>query len=396
MADAMAVGTNLERVPETEVLVGEIDSTMSYLMLAARQAENLKPLTEEEADGMTVAQLGDRAALIFSHYKCTLMSERDFIMRFRVELNVLRRKTTQKGRRLPIPGCPTWGEVKKTYFRLSGRQIDALLADPKPDRKEPEPEPTEDREITVSDDQPETPTPSDEAVEKIHEAANEPDHPLPVTDAEVARIHEAAASNTTTDSDPRTEDMDETAAQSVAVVAAKLARMVAEGHGSGKAAKGLAKEIVEVDKEEPFLPTIITLESNLHVAIRAWKEFFNPEHPESESVKQRLMNQFVRAMSEDDFKLLCNSVIGRKKKEGKATLNAYSAALATQEEQSVSPEVPEASQEVERRKKITGYLQHTLDVISNDPEIDDGTKAAVLAKGREVLAKLDAKRAATA
>jgi hypothetical protein len=187
MADAMAGGTALERVPETEVLVGEIDNTMSYLMLAARQAENLRPLTEEEADGMTVAQLGDRAALIFSHYKCTLMSEREFILRFRAELNVLRRKTTQKGRRLPIPGCPTWGEVKKTYFRLSGRQIDALLADPKPDKKEPEP--TEDREITVSD----------EAVEKTHEAADEPDQPLPVTDEEVARIHEAAAADTLPD-----------------------------------------------------------------------------------------------------------------------------------------------------------------------------------------------------
>ena len=194
MADAMAAGTALEIVPETDVLVGEIDSTMSYLMLAARQAENLKPLTEEEADGMTVAQLGDRAALIFSHYKCALMSERDFILKFCVELNVLRRKTTKQGRRLPISGCPTWGEVKKTYFKLSGRQIDALLADPKPDRKELEP--TEVREITVSDDQSETPMPSDEAVGKIHEAADEPDQPPPVTDAEVARIHEAAAADT--------------------------------------------------------------------------------------------------------------------------------------------------------------------------------------------------------
>jgi hypothetical protein len=171
MADALAAGTALEKVPKVEVLVGEIDSTMSDLMLAARQAENLRPLTEEEADGMTVAQLGDRAALIFSHYKCTLMSERDFILRFRVELDVLRRKTTQQGRRLPIPGCPTWGEVKKTYFKLSGRRIDALLADPKPSKKEPEPEPTEVREITVGDDQPETPTPSNEAAEKIQEAA---------------------------------------------------------------------------------------------------------------------------------------------------------------------------------------------------------------------------------
>jgi hypothetical protein len=216
MVDGMAVGTAIEKVPETEVLVGKIDSTMSDLKIAARQADDLKPLTEEEADGMTVAQLGDRAALIFSHYKHTLLSERDFILKFRDELNVLRRKTTQQGRRLPIPGCPTWGEVKNIYFKLSGRQIDALLADPKPEKKKKKPEPTEARETTVSDDQPEPPAPSDEAVESIDEAANEPgpepqssaepeppgpevvepDQPLPVTDAEIERIHEAAADDT--------------------------------------------------------------------------------------------------------------------------------------------------------------------------------------------------------
>jgi hypothetical protein len=218
-------------------------------MLAAWQAENLKPLTEKDADGMTVAQLGDRAALIFSHYKWTLMTERDFILKFRVELNVLRRKTTQQGRRLPIPGCPTWGEVKKTYFRLSGRQIDALLADPKPDKTELEP--TEVREITVSDDQPETPTPSDEAVEKIHEAANEPDQPLPVTDAEVARIHEAAAADTLPDTgdevaaereDPRTEpapcSLNEV---TVSVLANILNRAFAEKKGRHEALREMLK-----------------------------------------------------------------------------------------------------------------------------------------------------------
>src|ERR1019366_8805346 len=35
--------------------------------------------------------------------------------------------------------------------------------------------------------------------EKIHGAANEPDQPLPVTDEEVARIHEAAAADTLPD-----------------------------------------------------------------------------------------------------------------------------------------------------------------------------------------------------
>ena len=236
------------------------------------------------------------------------------------------------------------------------------------------------KDAEVCDPDP-VPMPSDETVDKVHSTGTT------VTDI-------------TTGSPPRTDGMDETAAQSVAVVATKLAKMIAEGHGSGKAAKGLAREIVEVDKDKPFLPTIVTLESNLHVVIRAWKEFFSPDKRLSESDKQRLINQFVRAMSEDDFKLLCNSVIGRKKKEGKVALNAYSAALATQEEPSVaaagSPEVPEASQEAERQDDITGFRQHIVDGISNDSKLDAETKAAALEKIHERWAKLDAKRAGDA
>jgi hypothetical protein len=178
--------------------------------------------------------------------------------------------------------------------------------------------------------------------------------------------------------------MDETAAQSVAVVATKLAKMIAEGHGSGKAAKGLAREIVEVDKDEPFLPTIVTIESNLHVVIRAWKEFFNPEHQISEPVKQRLINQFVRAMSEDDFKLLCNSVIGRKKKEGKAALNAYSAALAAPEP--VEGNLQASGLEEEARQRI-------VDNIANNPDVEDDTKAVALEWISEGWKEIDAKKA---
>ena len=47
MSDAMAAGTDLERVPETVVLVGEIDSTMSYLMLAARHEDLMLPLPRD-------------------------------------------------------------------------------------------------------------------------------------------------------------------------------------------------------------------------------------------------------------------------------------------------------------------------------------------------------------
>ena len=39
MIDSKAPGTAIKKVPKTEVLVGEIDSRMSDLMLAAKQAE---------------------------------------------------------------------------------------------------------------------------------------------------------------------------------------------------------------------------------------------------------------------------------------------------------------------------------------------------------------------
>jgi hypothetical protein len=165
MADENAADAAIKKVTAVEV-----DRTMSNLVAAARRAEALVPLTEAEAEAMTAEELAKRADLIFSHCKLAVMSERDFILKFRVELNVLRRKTSGQGRRLPIPGCPTWGEVKKKYFTLSSRQVNNLLADPGKPKAQRKPKPKgEEPEVL------------------------EPDQPLPVTDAEVARIHEAAA-----------------------------------------------------------------------------------------------------------------------------------------------------------------------------------------------------------
>jgi hypothetical protein len=172
MADENAADAAIEKVT-----VVEVDRTMSDLVAAARRAEALVPLTEAEAEAMTAEELAKRADLIFSHCKLALMSERDFILKFRVELNVLRRKTSGQGRRLPIPGCPTWGEVKKKYFRLSSRQVNNLLADPGKPKAQRKPKP--------KGEEPEPEGPEPEVLE--------PDQPLPVTDAEVARIHEAAA-----------------------------------------------------------------------------------------------------------------------------------------------------------------------------------------------------------
>ena len=68
-------------------------------------------------------------------------------------------------------------------------------------------------------------------------------------------------------------------------------------------------------------------------------------------------------MSEDDFKLLCNSVIGRKKKEGKAALNAYSAALATKEDsalQAVIQAVQDANVPKEEKVKALEALREAM------------------------------------
>lgn len=255
--------------------------------------QDITVMSFSEAQALDDIKLGEHVLALGNEFVKRAGSAVKFVMLHRSAIQELRTRYSAQGRRSPVPGSPTWGEFCTSSFHVTQQYMNSILASEYPKK----------------------------LVAK--KKTKKPSIPA-ATGTTVTDITTASA--------PRTDRMDETATQSVAVVATKLAKMVAEGHGSGKAAKGLAREIVEVDKDKPFLPTVITLESNLHVVIRAWNEFFNPEHSESAPVKQRLVNQFVRELSEDDFKLLCNSVIGRKKKEGKAALNTYSAALAAKED----------------------------------------------------------------
>lgn len=187
MASENATALAVRKEEAVEAVDAKPCPDMLALLADAKAAEELVPWTDEEIGKATIAELGERVRLVCSHFKLTLMSEHDFVMRFRKEFLALREKSRQQGRRLPIPGCPDWTELKKEYFRMSSRQIDRLLQDrdepkaerkPNPKAEEPEPEGTEPEVV-------------------------EPDQPLPVTDAEVARAHEAAAADTL----PEVEDL---------------------------------------------------------------------------------------------------------------------------------------------------------------------------------------------
>ena len=109
------------------------------------------------------------------------------------------------------------------------------------------------------------------------------------------------------------------------------------------------------------------------------------------------MNQFVRAMSEDDFKLLCNSVIGRKKKEGKAALNAYSAAVATKEDsafQTVTQAVQDANVPKEEKVKALEALREATkqeyEAVYGAMETIYAAKEKSLQTQTEVLKKIEA------
>jgi hypothetical protein len=115
-----------------------LESTAAARELArdVKRAEGMTPLTRAQAEAMPLAELAGRAKALLAHWKLALINEHDFIVSFRVELNVLRRRCRQQGRQIVREGSPSWGEIKKA-FRMSGRQIDRLLQEPgaRPARK---------------------------------------------------------------------------------------------------------------------------------------------------------------------------------------------------------------------------------------------------------------------
>jgi hypothetical protein len=130
VAGETATALAVRKEEAVEVVDAKPCSDLLALMADAKAAEKLVPWTDEEIGKASLAELGERVRLVCSHFKLALISEHDFVMRFKKEFQALRENSRDQGRRLPIPACPTWTEVKKAYFKLSSRQVDRLLADP--------------------------------------------------------------------------------------------------------------------------------------------------------------------------------------------------------------------------------------------------------------------------
>ncbi len=91
----------------------------------------LVPLTRKEADGLTDAKAGER--IVWIGRQCTGMMRTftAFVEAFRPEIESMKARYSQQGRRKPIPGCPTWEEVLRRHFHVSYSRMARLLAPPK-------------------------------------------------------------------------------------------------------------------------------------------------------------------------------------------------------------------------------------------------------------------------
>jgi hypothetical protein len=79
-------------------------------------AEELVPLTEEQADALGVVEAGERIQAIGEHCIQMVGKASDFVLRYLGEIKSMRKRYAQPGRRNPISGFPTWGKVKDKYF----------------------------------------------------------------------------------------------------------------------------------------------------------------------------------------------------------------------------------------------------------------------------------------
>jgi hypothetical protein len=316
-----------------------------------------------EAQATDDIKLGEHVVALGNEFIKRAGSAIKFVQIHRSAIQELRKRYSKQGRRNPVPGSPSWGEFCAKVFHVSQQYMNSILASAYPKKLVAKKKPAK-KDAVVSTSITDIPT----------------DDPMP-----------------------------ETAAQAVAVVATKLAKEVASGHGNGKAAKAWAREIVEVDKDEPFLPTVANVKSSLLSINRAFGEMLESIKPEG---RQGVVTMFVNALSEDEFVMLHNSVDRRDERRKKEKEQAKKAAENWEKEKARNLDLPLAKaalvamdSAIEVGKDKDGSLlsmspeefqQHIIDSVNNHPDIPDETKAAAVEKMREDLAEMDDKEAAAA
>lgn len=297
-----------------------------------------------------------------------------FVQIHRSAIQELRKRYSKQGRRNPVPGSPSWGEFCTKVFHVSQQYMNSILASAYPKKLVAKKKPAK-KDAAVS---------------------------TPIRDTR------------TDGSDPRPDAIPESAAQAVAVVATKLARLVVDKKivnksKVGEEARALAQSIVEVDKDEPFLPTVANVKSSLLSINRAFGEMLESIKPEG---RQGVVTMFVNALSEDEFVMLHNSVDRRDERRKKEKEQAKKAAENWEKEKARNLDLPLAKaalvamdSAIEVGKDKDGSLlsmspeefqQHIIDSVNNHPDIPDETKAAAVEKMREAWAEMDDKEAAAA
>ncbi len=245
-----------------------------------------------EAQATDDIKLGEHVVALGEEFVKRAGSAIKFVQIHRSAIQELRKRYSKQGRRKPVPGSPSWCEFCTNVFHVSQQYMNSILASPYPKKLAAKKKPAK----------------------------------------KDAAVSTSITNIPTDDGDPRpeAEAMNETAAQAVAFVATKLAKLVSYTGLTNKTQEmhALAKEILDVDKDEPFLPTVVNQHSNMAAVLRVWNETLNVSMPPES--KRGLITKFVNKLSDEHFEWLKNSVIARlegMKKEATAEYNAKMAEI---------------------------------------------------------------------
>ena len=255
--------------------------------------QDITVMSFSEAKALDDITLGAHVSALGNEFVKRAGSAVKFVMLHRSAIQELRKRYSKQGRRNPVPASPSWGEFCTNVFHVSQQYMNSILASAYPKK----------------------------LVAKKKPAKKD------------AAVSTSITNIPTDDGDPRpeAEAMNETAAQAVAAVAVKLAKFVKCLGKTNKTEEmhALAEEILEVDADEPFLPTEVNLHSNMATTLRIWEHLFHGrEYPMSPESKKGLITKFVNKLPEEDFLMMKDSVIARLEDMKKQATAEYEAKKA--------------------------------------------------------------------
>ena len=247
--------------------------------------QDITVMSFSEAKALDDITLGAHVFALGSEFVKRAGSAIKFVQIHRSAIQELRKRYSKQGRRSPVPGCPSWGEFVTSVFKVSQQYMNSLLVSPYPKQLGAK-KPAKKKDAAVS-----------------------------------TAITEVTMADGVGDTRPEAASLNQTAAQAVACVAVKLAKLVAGNHGGSKTAKAFAQEIVDVDDTDGmlFLPTEVNITSNLSVIQRVWTKLFQDgRYTMPPAAKKGVISRFVNELNNDDFELVATAVavrIGRIGKE---------------------------------------------------------------------------------